>query len=379
MIISKIISLLSTAIILIESALSLPVLSLNFKFDRQASVFESGDGMYTVIWSTTRPGSGYVTYSYGGKDYTVYDEIGGNILTLDTVHAVRVPKAHIDGNSYTYHSQYVATKLAYSAIKGKTIDSEAVNFKGYSGREINALVLSDIHANPAPAEKAVAGFKTEPSFIILCGDIVSGMEKKSDFLNILDYAYLFSKGEIPVVYARGNHEPRGEYAPEMLKYFRTSQNGLYYTFNYGPIWSVVLDAGEDKEDSHPEYSGLVDFRAYVAEETEWLSGIEADDSAEYKLCIVHKPDFDDLDGEKWPDILSGLGIQASISGHYHKLNLHFQEGSTPFYRLITGGKSGNSDFIATMLTFANGEMKALSINNKGEICADEAFTFNSVK
>lgn len=370
---NQIFSAIMTAIIAIQSALSLPVLSLNFKFNVDASVFESGDDMYTVIWSTTRPGSGYITYTFDGKDYTVTDQVGGNIRSLDTIHAVRVPKAHLDNNEYTYHSQYVGSKLGYSAVKGKVIDSEPVEFKGYHGEsEINILELSDIHGNPGPAEKAAAGFEAEPSLVVLNGDIVSQVVTKTDFLNILEYSNMFSKGEIPVAYVRGNHEPRGEYASEMLQYFRTSTGGLYYTFNYGPMWSVVLDGGEDKEDSNPEYSGLVDFRQYIADETKWLAGLEPSD-AQYKLCLVHKPELDDLDGNKWLGMLSELNISAVLSGHWHQLNLHYQDGSAPYQRMITGGKNGSNGFIATMVTLADNEIRVVSYNEKAELVNSETF------
>lgn len=366
-------SAILSAIFFLQAALGLPVMSINFKFDTQAAVFESGDGMYTVMWSTTRPGTGYVTYNYEGTDYTVYDAVGGNICTLDTVHAVRVPKKHLDNNDYTYHSQLVNKKLDYSAVKGKTIDSEPVHFRGYNGEdEVNALVLSDIHGSPEVAQKAAAYMKAEPSFVIMNGDITSQVITKKDFLNIVKYAFLFSKGEIPVAYARGNHEPRGEFAPEMIKYFRTSADGLYYTFQYGPVWSVVLDSGEDKDDSHAEYSGLVDFKSYLTQEAEWLKNIEPSDAA-YRLCIVHKPLMDDTNGNQFLPILAEKGIDAAVSGHLHRFDLHFYDGSYPFQRMVTGGRSSDDGFVATMLTFANGNIHAVAFNEKGEQIADENF------
>lgn len=374
---NRIVSFFSVVFLTIQTVL--PVFSINFKFDVDASVFESGDGMYTVIWSTTRPGTGFVTYTYEGEDYTVYDQVGGNILTLDTIHAVRVPKKHIDNNEYTYHSQFVRTKLAYDAIKGKTIDSKPVKFKGYNGESaVNALILSDIHGEPKPAEKAASYFDCEPSLLILNGDIVSEMVNKTDFLKILDYAHLFSKGEIPVAYSRGNHEPRGEFAPEMIKYFRTTTGGLYYTFNYGPVWSVVLDGGEDKEDSHVEYSGLVDFKTYIAEETKWLRNVKPDDS-QYQLCVVHKPMMDDQNGCQWLGILSDMGLDVAVSGHLHRFDLHFYDGSYGYQRMVTGGKDDKSGtYIATMLTFANGEIRAVAYNDNGSLIADEYFGLSKI-
>lgn len=371
-ILKTIISYITAFIVTLQSMAALPVFSTNFKFEAEASVFETGDGMYTLIWSTTRPGSGFVTYTYDGRDYTVYDEIGGVVQSLDTIHSVRVPKQHLDHNTYTYHSQLVVQKEAYSAVTGKTIDSDPVDFGGYSGEEaINALVIADVHNRPLPAKMAADNFE-KPSFLILNGDITSSMVKKNDFINILKYTYLFSEGKIPVAYARGNHEPRGEFAAEMPDYFRISTGGMYYTFNYGPLWAVVLDSGEDKEDSHPEYSGLVNFRPYIARETGWLSNVKADTDAEYRIAIVHKPSMDDLDGENWFGMLSDLGIEAALSGHLHRLDLHYYEGSTPYYRFVTGPEEGY-DMTATMFTFSTGNIRAKTYNWAGISLADENF------
>lgn len=372
-ILTQIFSFIMSLIVTLQAALSLPVLSINFRIDTESTVFESGDSMYTVMWTTTRPGSGYITYTFDGTDYTVYDAVGGTVRSTDTIHSVRVPKAHLDNNSYIYHSQYVGTKQAYNAVKGKTIDSEPVYFTGYNGEsEVNALVIADVHDEPDLSEKAMSNFTAKPSIIILDGDMASRMEKKKDFVNILKYANQFSEGKIPVAYVRGNHEPRGEYASEMLRYFRTTTGGLYYTFSYGPLWAVVLDSGEDKEDSHEEYSGLVDFRSYIAEETKWLGGVEAPDSP-YRIALSHKPELDDLDGNKWLGMLGDIGIDAVISGHWHTLDLHFREGTAPFYRFITGPDSDSSKAAATLFTFSDGSIKAVSYNWKGDCLADESF------
>lgn len=372
-ILAKIISFIMSVVVSLQAALSLPVLSINFKFDTESTVFESGDNMYTVMWTTTRPSSGFVTYTYDGKDYTVYDQVGGTVRSTDTIHSVRVPKAHLDNNTYTYHSQYVGTKQAYTAVKGKTIDSAPVDFAGYNGEsEIKALVIADVHDEPDRSEAAMKCFNEKPSIIILDGDLSSQMERKQDFINILKYAHQFSEGKIPVAYARGNHEPRGEYASEMPQYFRTATGGLYYTFSYGPLWAVVLDAGEDKEDGHKEYSGLVDFRSYIAEETKWLKTVEAPDSP-YRIAVSHKPELDDLDGNQWLGMLGNIDIDAVISGHWHTLDLHFREGTAPFYRFITGPDSDSSNAAATMFTFSESGINAVSYNWKGDCLADESF------
>ncbi|MCR5782409.1 MAG: hypothetical protein K6G90_06680, partial [Clostridia bacterium] len=58
--INMILNVIVSAFLVIQSIFALPVNSAVFNIDNKASVFESGDGMYTVIWSTTLPGTGQV-------------------------------------------------------------------------------------------------------------------------------------------------------------------------------------------------------------------------------------------------------------------------------------------------------------------------------
>ncbi|MBR6702730.1 MAG: metallophosphoesterase, partial [Clostridia bacterium] len=278
-------NILLSAVMVISSALSLPLNSLLFRFDAEASVFETGDGMYTVIWSTSLPGTGFVTYEYEGEEYKVWDEQYAIIRSTDSVHSVRIPKEHLDHNTYTYHSQHVGTKRAYVAVKGRTVSSAPVEFKGYSGQEeIHALVLSDIHENPGNAAKAAKNFDKSVDILIMNGDEVSLMTTERKFKQVLTYAHRFSGGEIPVIYTRGNHESRGEYSIPSVEIFKTTTGGMYYTCNYGPVSFLCLDSGEDKKDTDRTYSGLVDLTNYIGEETAWMESLTPDEQAEYRIA-----------------------------------------------------------------------------------------------
>lgn len=372
---NAVLSFFVAAMTLIGSVLGIPSTGFIFDIDCPAAVFESGDNMYTVMWTTTKKGSGYITYSYQGKEYTVTDHVGGDIRTDDTIHSVRVPKEHLDHNTYIYHSESVPFKFGYLAFKGRTVSSEPVEFGGYSeGETIRFLTLSDIHENLKPVLKAVSHFEEKPSMIILNGDIVSSMEYKSSFVKIISYAAELSEGKIPVAYVRGNHEPRGEFAANILKYFRTTTGGIYYTFNYGPAWALVGDSGEDKDDDHKEYSGLVDFTAYIAQESEWLNSLVPDtaDGNLYRICFVHQPYLNPY-GNDWIAPLSEKGIQAVVSGHTHSLVLDYQPGSAPFHRIIDGGKNDECSYIATMLTFDGGNMNLKSIQADGTVAGEKTY------
>lgn len=370
-------NILLSIVMVVSSALSLPLNSLLFRIDTPASVFESGDDMYTVIWSTSLPGTGCVTYEYEGEEYKVWDEQYAIIRSTDSVHSVRIPKKHLDNNTYTYHSQHVGTKRAYVAVKGRTVSSEPVEFKGYSGQEeIHALVLSDIHENPDNAEKAMKNFDKNADLLIMNGDEVSLMTTERKFKQVLTYAHRFSKGGIPVIYTRGNHENRGEYSIPSVEIFKTTTGGMYYTCNYGPVSFLCLDTGEDKKDTDWTYSGLVDLTTYIGDETAWMESLTPDEDAEYRLAVGHMPNADNRYGYDWTDTLEGLGIDLYVAAHKHRISYEYNKGKFPFYQMIDGGKSRDDDYLATMLTFAQGKIYAECFDQKGNFRGDYTYEIN---
>jgi hypothetical protein len=370
-------NILLSIVMVVSSALSLPLNSLLFRIDTPASVFESGDDMYTVIWSTSLPGTGCVTYEYEGEEYKVWDEQYAIIRSTDSVHSVRIPKKHLDNNTYTYHSQHVGTKRAYVAVKGRTVSSEPVEFKGYSGQEeIHALVLSDIHENPDNAEKAMKNFDKSADLLIMNGDEVSLMTTERKFKQVLTYAHRFSKGGIPVIYTRGNHENRGEYSIPSVEIFKTTTGGMYYTCNYGPVSFLCLDTGEDKKDTDWTYSGLVDLTTYIGDETAWMESLTPDEDAEYRLAVGHMPNADNRYGYDWTDTLEGLGIDLYVAAHKHRISYEYNKGKFPFYQMIDGGKSRDDDYLATMLTFAQGKIYAECFDQKGNFRGDYTYEIN---
>lgn len=349
------------------------------KITVEASVFQCSQDSYAIIWATNRKGSGKVTYTYDGVEYTVNDCTLGNINTLETVHTVVVPKKHLDGNTYRYHSQHIVAKGGYHAIKGGTVSSAPVCFKGYCGqRNINVLSVSDVHNDLPPAESAAEGLGKKADLVVLNGDISSTLVTQKDFVSsVLVAAHRFSAGEIPVAYNRGNHETRGQFAPSLSRYFPYMTGGLYFTFSYGPLWAIVLDSGEDKEDSHIEYSGLVDFDTYLAEETKWLKSLSTDSAkdADFAVAFSHIPDVRPLRSPDWQTELERLGVRLLVSGHTHKLELESEYNkNAKFTTVVSGGKNSNKniDFIASMFTFDTDGKKVslVSCTAYGEKVAD---------
>lgn len=340
-------------------------------------VFECGTDEYAVVWATSLKGSGYVKYTYEGEEKLVWDAQGGTIATDDTVHMVRVPKNELKNNTYSVGSQYVMLKMGYHAFRGKTVESEKIAFSGEEREDdIRALSISDIHEMPEEMKEALSYFKETPDVIFMIGDISSEMIFKSQFeKNILKNAHTLSGGSIPVVYTRGNHETRGEFSAQMLDYFPTNTGEFYFTFDFGGISALVLDSGEDKEDDHKEYSGLVDFSSYREQELQWINSLKKEDfDGKYKIVLCHDPVIGtDYFGADWETPLKNLEMDMVIGGHLHQSKLI--DGELP--RFVDCGKYKDANendkvkWAASMMHFKDGKISMLTINNEGETLLNE--------
>ncbi len=284
------------------------------------AVFECGGDSYCIIWETVKKGTGYVKYTVDGEEKTLWDEDLGVIKTNETIHMVYVPKDDIRNNDYRVGSQYVFFKYAHTVLKGKTIESDIYHFRGEEKQDgINILCASDIHNRNAEVLQAAENSGTDPDLVVLLGDVSSDMESVETFRTaLLGNAVALSGGIVPVVYVRGNHELRGKYALQMTQYLPKSEDNLYYTFDFGGLSAAVLDTGEDKEDEHKDYSGLVNFSDYLNKEYEWIRSLSAEDfNGKYKLVFTHIPGIQDLRGVNWSTCFRDLGFDMIIGGHLH--------------------------------------------------------------
>ncbi len=337
------------------------------------TVFECGNDYYSVVWETSTRGSGYVKYTYNGEEKIVWDSPSGVIATDDTVHVVLVPKKELQGNKYKVGSQYVAIKNGYNAIKGLSTESDEIQFNGIPKEDdIKILAISDIHGMEKDMHKSLKYFTDKPDMVALLGDISSTLENKNQYVkNILKNASDLSKGEIPVVYARGNHETRGEFGAQVIDYFPTETGEFYYTFQFGSLSAIVLDSGEDKEDDHEEYSGLVDFATHREKEYKWLTSLEKSEfeDSRYKLVLSHHPVLNNHFGKDWATPLKNLGMDLMVGGHYHKSD--FIEGDLPIFFVCGKNNYVDGCWAASMVTLKNDTIHMLTIDNNGNTLLDK--------
>lgn len=346
---------------------------LPLRFESEPCVFiTDNEEYYSIVWATNHNATGFVEYTYNNRDFTVYDSFAGNIRSDSKIHTVQIPKQHIEGNTYKVSSQRVKEHLGNSARKGKLISSNDFEFKKYEqGEPVTVLSFSDWHENVKNATK-VASYLSEPDLFFVVGD---ALDMITNLDNIVDYllvpAAKISKSSCPVVFARGNHETRGENAVNLARYL--GLNSYYFPFTWGPVWGIVLDSGEDKPDNHPEYGGLAAFEPYLEAQTKWLSNLDSNGNFDFSIALCHIPNMP----IEWTHNLNRLGTDIAFAGHNHnaEIQLANSENQRNFPLIKDGGRQGKL-FTGTQAVFENGEVHLKALNNLGEIIIEKTIGLN---
>lgn len=332
----------------------------NYQITADPMVVDSGDN-YAVVFATNDAGTGFVEYSFEGQEYKLYDENAGRIKGDSKIHTVKVPKAHLTNNTYRVGSTRVLEERSYGGRSGKTVYSDIYAFKVPTGANQTYLTVSDWHIHLKKAYDAIA-YVGDYDGVLLLGDAVPGLMFEDDIVdNIVEFGGTVSGGTKSVIYVRGNHETRGGYAAKLADYL--GLDNFYYETAYGDYNFLVLDSGEDKKDSHPEYGGMVNYGAYRLQMVNWLcNDVKATDNK--TLMLVHDSDIaveEDL-RLRAQNALVELGATQILSGHYHICDYKEENG----LRIYTDGGHRDGTFIASKLTLAADGYRLEAWNNSGE-------------
>ncbi len=345
-------------------------------FRANPAVYEVGDG-YNIIWVTTFCGTGYVKYTYEGKEYTVYDEDDGIICTNEDVHTVKVPHEHLSNNTYTVYSQVVTANNASGVTYGTTISSGEIPFKGYDGSgTVNVLQITDTHEGHKTTQAVVRAHKgKDVDIVVFTGDIVNALPKRDDMLDkFFSLMANATGGRFPIVYGHGNHETRGSYGTMLLEYFETKTGEFYFDFEYGPLHGVVLDTAEDAGDSYAGYGGLANCKEYITAQGEWLKTVKPHKDSAYRLAIYHIPRLNSLAGKtvNLANNMAHLGLQLGICGHDHT-NRFEEKGKNGlnFEQVVLGQGVGG------LYEFNGDKIKYVATNTSGSIKMSKTFTIQS--
>lgn len=229
----------------------------------------------------------------GDKFY--YDAANGIMRSSSLVHKVTVPMHVLDeAKSYTVHLQEVLVRKHKFPEMG-ACHSKQYQFKPVEGDFIRAYHIADNHGAIDEPVQTAESFG-DMDFLILNGDLANHYGEESAIWCVYELASRITNGNIPIVFSRGNHDTRGIFAESFVENFPSRMGSTYYTFRLGNVWGMVLDCGEDKDDSHIEYGGLVCCHDFRLTETSFIREVISRAEEEYsapgvahKLIVCHIP------------------------------------------------------------------------------------------
>ena len=322
--------------------------TLGSRFTYEPVVYAVED-TYQIVFSTNHPATAWV--EIGGEAY--YDLFAGSMKSSDTVHKITVPQEKLDGaKAYSIHAEKMIYRGPFGGFKGREISRE------YSFRPVNSAdglvyyTMTDVHHAREGAVKAALAVE-DLDFLVILGDSVgmADYEEDAQLSNLL--AHDVTGGEIPVVYARGNHEIKGAYAEALYKYVGSKNESFYYWFTLSDVFGINLDLGEDHDDGWWEYYGTDRFDLYREEQTKFLRALaEAKPYEDYAYTLVtcHIPiqfvnarkDHEDVKAQ-WTALLNQIQPDLAVYGHQHDL-YPFLEGQQTMYN-DAGELIYNSQFV----------------------------------
>ena len=323
------------ALVILISVFSGYGVTFGSRFTYEPVVYAVED-TYQIVFSTNHSATAWV--EIGGEKY--YDLFAGSMKSEDTVHKITVPQQKLDAaKSYSIHAE----KMIYRGPFGGFKDNEIS--KRYDFRPVNAddglayyTVTDAHHAAEGVINAAMAVQNLD--FLVVLGDSVGMVEYEKDvqYTNLI--AHAITGGEIPVVYARGNHEIKGAYAEELHKYVGSKNESFYYWFTLSDVFGITLDLGEDHDEGWWEYYGTDQFALYHEEQTEFLRKLVEQKPYEgykYTLVACHIPiqfvnsrkDHVEVKAD-WTQLLNQIQPDLAVYGHQHDL-YPFLDGQETMY------------------------------------------------
>lgn len=311
----------------------------------------------TFVWMANKPSVGWVeiapddgTNYYNSERPKFFDATNG-VKNTSLLHVVKVTGLK-PGTTYRYRV-YATEVLKHQGVQITYGDTDALDvFTNQPPRfrtndatkaETSFAVINDIHGrtNDIPTLLNLVDVKNK-DMVFFNGDMLSQLRNEDElFSGFMDVSIdLFAK-EVPMYYARGNHETRGLFATSFQNYFSPKEQHLYFMFTQGPVCFIVLDTGEDKPDSDIEYSGITDYDNYRSEQAAWLrEAVKSDEyrRAKYHVVIAHMPPQPIKDLwhgpqevlEKFVPILNDAKIDVMLSGHLHSYGNYKPDAQVKF-------------------------------------------------
>lgn len=281
----------------------------------------------TFVWMTDADSDAYVELGEGDGafDRKVYAETDG-MASVGTLHRVVVDGLK-PGTQYRYRigSRRVVAIKPYWPDRGGSAESATREFTTFDAKREHTrfAVITDTHEDRARTRDLLDIIdKQQVDFVVHAGDSIdhadSALQVRDGFIAPMAEGL---RGQLPMLYARGNHETRGAFARELAPLLRAPEGGYSFVRRQGAMQLFVVDTGEDKPDETKVYAGLNAMRSYRARELERFRGALAQPSngAAFRIVLAHQADWGwtGLPVSAWSDPANAGGIDLMIAGHEH--------------------------------------------------------------
>lgn len=298
---------------------------------------------FTVLWKSSQKNFVFVEVAPDdGTPFEIcprkrfYNVLDGRRLA-GTFHSVKITGLE-PGTAYRYRIYAKVVENDDSAYgtdygperKVSAKKEDVIRTLDRGAEKCKFFMLSDIHGNDDKFKALTSGVdKSQFDFLLMNGDMMSYINDADTMLRHVFHVVPKLTAAIPTVYTRGNHETRGRDAHYFAQFCPTPSGKPYYMFRQGPVAFLILDGGEDKPDSAPEYSGTVEYDAFREAELMWLKDVVKDPlfaDAPVKVAVMHIPALlfpDSWYAQVWLNknfvpVLNEAGVDVMLSGHHHQ-------------------------------------------------------------
>ena len=268
-------------------------------------------------------------------DRCFYDDSNGILRSSRSTHRMTVPMELLNREKrYTVCYRVIHERKPYHTDSSDVMTFTSP-FRPVESTPVRIYHIADAHNLVEKPVAAGSYHGDQLDLLILNGDIPNHSGKIAYFTTIHEIAARLTGGELPVVFSRGNHDTRGIYAENIEEHTPTDNGRSYYSFRLGHLWGLVLDCGEDKADSHPEYGNTVCCEDFRRRETEFLKEIIRTRRQEYeaegvqnRMVICHVPfterfnppfNIEEDTYAEWTRLLrEEIHPQLILCGHMHR-------------------------------------------------------------
>ena len=157
---------------------------------------------YQIVFSTSTDSLGWIEID--GVEY--HQTSAGSQISRTKIHKISIPKDKLNNaKTYSIYSQKLIYRGPFGGIKGREL-YQTYDFTPIDTSDgLKYYSLADIHMELEGSKKA-ASYHNDMELLIINGDVISMIDSFDDANYVNKVAHEITKGNIPVIYSRGNHE-----------------------------------------------------------------------------------------------------------------------------------------------------------------------------